>query len=138
WDIQVAHDGVLKPWQPGDRLTPPRHQFWARSTPAAAWALEFLLEDHDGDRWLYRRDHHVSLPLDQLGRVSAEGLPYICPGVALLFKARGHDIDRNAAGFEAAAPALDAGRGRGCGTRCRPRTPAIRGSHGLREASGIR
>ena len=108
WDIQVAHDGTLIPWQPGDWLTAPRHQFWARPRPELAWALEFLLEDHEDGRWLYRRDHRVWLPLERFGRETADGLPYVCPEVALLFKARGHEIERNAVDFESALPALDA------------------------------
>jgi hypothetical protein len=107
WDIQVAHAGALTPWHPGDRLSAPRHQFWARPAPEAAWTLEFLLEDHDSARWLYRRDHRISLLLDRLGRVSAAGIPYICPEVALLFKSSGHAIERDAVDFEAALPALD-------------------------------
>jgi hypothetical protein len=107
WDIQVAHDGRLTPWD-GEPLTAPRHQFWARPTPDAPWALEILLEDHEGDRWLYRKNHAISMPLDRLGRVSPNKLPYICPEVALLFKAgAAADVPRNAADFAAAAPALD-------------------------------
>ena len=107
WDVQVAHDGRLTPWD-GQPLAAPRHQFWARPAPDAPWAIEILLEDHDSDRWLYRKNHAVTLPLDRLGQVSAEGLPFICPEVALLFKSGQphHTLDRNVADFEAAAPAL--------------------------------
>jgi hypothetical protein len=108
WDIQVAYDGQLTPWQDGDWLTPPRHQFWARPSPDAPWALEFLLEDHHGDAWVYRRDAAVTMPLDRFGRTSPEGIPYVCPEVALLYKAKGFDVPRNAADFDVATPSLDA------------------------------
>ncbi|MEX2246231.1 MAG: amino acid transporter [Dehalococcoidia bacterium] len=110
WDIHVAHDGRLTPWD-GDPLEHPRHQFWARPHPGAPWSLEFLLEDVDvgGHDWLFRRDHRVTMPLSRFGRVSSDGLPYVCPEVALLYKAKGHDIERNARDFAAALPSLDAG-----------------------------
>jgi hypothetical protein len=107
WDIRVAHAGGLTTWIDGDWLTPPRHQFWARPAPDAPWALEFLLEDHGDGHWRYRRNAAITLPLDRLGRTSPEGLPYICPEVALLFKSGSPEIERNAVDFGVAAPAMD-------------------------------
>jgi hypothetical protein len=49
----------------------------------------------------------VSMSLEQLGRVNADALPYICPEVALLFKSRAPDLERNAVDFATAAPELD-------------------------------
>jgi hypothetical protein len=107
-DIHVAHDGELTPWAHDDWLTPPRHQFWVRPSPGAPWTLEFLLEDHHGDAWVYRRDAAVTMPLSRFGRTTAEGIPYLCPEVALLYKAKGFDVPRNAADFDVATPSLDA------------------------------
>lgn len=100
----------LRPWQPlsldetADLLGGLDRPWWI----AGGWAIEILLEDHHDDRWLYRRNHALTLPLDRLGRTSADGKPYICPEVALLFKSGQpfHDLERNAADFEAGAPAL--------------------------------
>src|SRR3569833_842376 len=80
WDIQVALDGVLTPWTPGDWLDGrPRHQFWARPDPQSPWMLEVLLEESDGDAWVYRRNRRVSLPLAELGRRAPDGAPFIAP-----------------------------------------------------------
>jgi hypothetical protein len=106
WDIHVAHDGSLTPWD-GAALTAPRHQFWARPASESPWALEILLEDHAPDRWLYRRDHRMWLPLERFGRVNADALPYVCPEVALLFKSRAPNLERNAVDFATAGPFLD-------------------------------
>lgn len=108
WDLHVAHDGALTPWAAGDWLAAPRHQFWARPRPDAGWALEILLEDHTGDEWIFRRDASVTRPFTQFGRTTADGVPYICAEVALLYKASAPGEERNARDFDAAAPALDA------------------------------
>jgi hypothetical protein len=110
WDICIAHDGMLTPWE-GTMLAPEHHQFWVRRRGSITWQFEVLLEHHDGERWVYRRDVRITLPLRRFGGTTADGVPYITPEVALLYKSRrpGYDIDRNAADFAAAAPALDAG-----------------------------
>lgn len=107
WDVHVAYDGRVTPWAEGDWLEAPRHQFWVRSGVHAPWALEVLLEDHRDDVWLFRRDPAITMPLDRFGRVSAGGVPYVCPEVALLYKAKNLDVDRNAADFRAILPELD-------------------------------
>ncbi len=108
WDIHVAHDGVLTPWEAGDQLTAPRHQFWVRRAPDEAWALEILLEDHGSGDWLFRREPSLRLPLHRFGRVTADGIPYVAPEIALLYKSNKPELERNAADFRAAAPLLEA------------------------------
>jgi len=105
WDIQIAHDGRFVPWD-GGPIVAPHHQFWARPDAGGPWALEFMLEERVRDVWAYRRDARVTLSLARLGRTTEDGLPYICPEVALLYKARGKGIERNAADFESAFSAL--------------------------------
>ena len=107
WDIQIAHDGQFISWD-GGPLVHPYHQFWARPDPKSPWALEFMLEEHRDDTWVYRRDATVTLPITRLGRTTADGVPYVCPEVALLYKARGKGIERNAADFESAVTELSA------------------------------
>jgi hypothetical protein len=105
WDIQIAHDGTFIPWKGGPILQPYR-QFWARPDSESPWAVEFMLEEHSDGTWVYRRDASVTLPLARLGQTTKDGLPYVCPTVALLYKARGKGIERNAADFESAVGAL--------------------------------
>jgi hypothetical protein len=79
-----------------------------RREPGAAWTFEVLLEVHDSDRsWRYRRDARITAPLAKFGLRSADGIPYVAPEVALLYKAKGHDISKNAADFDATVPRLD-------------------------------
>jgi hypothetical protein len=108
WDVCVAHDGALTPWERGDWLEGARHQFWVRRPDNDAWSFEVLLEEAREDTWVYRRDTRIEMPLSRFGRTSAGRLPYVAPEVALLYKAKWHDLDRNAADFAVAAPLLDA------------------------------
>ena len=107
WDIRIAHDGAFEPWT-GGALPPRRHQFWARPRKDGPWALELLLEDHAGGTWQFRRDASVTLPVRRLTRTTRQGVPYLCPEVVLLYKAKFAEEGRNAADFAVTAPALDA------------------------------
>ena len=63
-------------------------QTWARE-PRGPWRLDVIRERWDGETWIYQRD-----PRDPRARlassspVSDEGIPYVQPEVALLFKAK--------------------------------------------------
>jgi hypothetical protein len=57
---------------------------------------------------VFRRTNEISLPLHDFGCATAEGIPFVAPAVALLYKANRHETDRNAADFANAAPRLDA------------------------------
>jgi len=107
WEICVAHEGGLTPWAGDAPLRMPYHQFWVRREGAEAWSFEVLLEDHEDGEWLFRRDHRVRMPLDRFGRVTADGIPCVAPEVALLYKAKGYEIEKHAADFDAAATSLD-------------------------------
>jgi hypothetical protein len=50
--------------------------------------LEFLLNESDGDQWLYRRDHRVSLPLAVAITTSPKGVPHLAPEVVILYKSK--------------------------------------------------
>jgi hypothetical protein len=52
----------------------------------------------------------VRLPLARFGRMAAGGVPCVAQEVALLYKAKHHDVDRDAADFASALPLLDAGQ----------------------------
>ena len=107
WDLRAAHEGALTPWR-GERLELPVHTIWARPSVDALWELELFLMESDGERWQFRRDPRVTLPVGRIG-LEREGIPYVAPEVALLYKAkqpRAHDE----ADFDAVAPHLPAER----------------------------
>lgn len=80
WDLHVADPpGTLRPWT-SDVAT--AHDVWCRRTPGEPWAFQLMLEDSDGDDWVYRRDPRVRRPIASLGdRV-------LVPEVQLLYKSK--------------------------------------------------
>jgi hypothetical protein len=105
FELFIAHDGAFSAWH-GGPLASEHHQFWARRRGQTTWAFEILVEECRGEVWHYRRDPRITRPLAEFGRTTTDGVPYIAPELALLYKARWLDVDRNARDFEGAAPAL--------------------------------
>jgi hypothetical protein len=90
WDLRVAlgPGSGLKPWPPGHHVDAPLHAVWCRERPTDRWAFELLLNDAGGDRWLFRRNHAIALPLAEIGRTTHDGIPYLRPELVLLYKAK--------------------------------------------------
>jgi hypothetical protein len=90
WHLWEANDGALKPLLPGVALTPDCQQLWTRRAAGQPWRFEFLVDWHSTDgEWVYKRDTRVRLPWDKAAH-TVEGVEYLRPEVALLFKAK-HD-----------------------------------------------
>ncbi|MBV8958482.1 MAG: amino acid transporter [Actinobacteria bacterium] len=105
---RASLDAALTGWDVNEVS---EHEVWARRHADGPWEVEFLFEQREGDEWVYRRDAQITMPLGHLGKVTADGVPYLVPEVVLLYKAkdpRPHDE----ADFEAALPQL------GIGARC--------------------
>lgn len=86
WRFQTVAGGVFSEWAPGEWIAPPVHEVHARSPDGTV--LEFLLNDHDTDAWIYRRDPAVRCPLRELIVPTDAGVPVLCPAVVLLYKAK--------------------------------------------------
>jgi hypothetical protein len=103
WTLQLAVDGVLHPWAPGERIPPSVHAIWAHSPDGDR--LELLVNEHAGTEWVYRRDPAVRCPLAKVVTRSAAGVPVLCPAVVLLYKSRApREADEH--DFELLLPAL--------------------------------
>jgi hypothetical protein len=106
WDVQIAHAGSFIPWKRGETLRPEHHEIWARETPDGPWRIELLLEESDGNRWVYRRNPYIGLNLADLGRRDAYGIQFVRPEVTLLYKSKApRAVDET--DFLAALPRLD-------------------------------
>ena len=88
WDLRAAGGGRLRRWPPAAPLADGLNSVWGRPAGDRPWAIQIMLAEGDGDRWVYRRDPRVSRPLAALGRRTPEGIPYLAPEVQLLYKAR--------------------------------------------------
>jgi uncharacterized protein (DUF952 family) len=99
WDLRLAAPGAALPVWDGSRIEPPFHQVWARRDrgpgPSSAdefaadpTMLGFLLEQSTTDRWVFRRHPAVTRPLAEVGMATPDGVAFVRPEVALLFKAK--------------------------------------------------
>jgi hypothetical protein len=101
WD--VAGDGRVWPF-PEQAA---RHfQTWLREPATRYYRVDVFREPHLGDRWVCRRDASITLPYSELILRTSDGIPYVVPEVALLFKAK-HLRDKDQADFQHVLPKMD-------------------------------
>ena len=81
------------------------HQTWMLDREHACWRLDVFREPSDGDVWVCRRDASIRMGYDELIRRTPDGIPYLRPDVALLFKAK-HTRPKDEGDFAAALPRL--------------------------------
>jgi aminoglycoside-2''-adenylyltransferase len=103
--------GTLRPWERAEVLPPGVHDIWCRPGPADPWRIQIMLDGSDGLDWVSRRDPRVRRPIDELGLVSPEGIPYLAPEVQLFYKAKDRR-PKDEQDFSAVLPALDGRRRR--------------------------
>ena len=91
WDFAYAlrkgNEIVLRPWEPGQVLGREIHGIWARQTPDSPWSFEFCLHEIDDGIWTFRYHGAVQHPLGRVGGCTPEGIRYLKPEIALLYKA---------------------------------------------------
>jgi hypothetical protein len=105
WDMCVAYpDRRLERWD-GCALELPTERLWVRPRPGAPWWFDGHLEEVRDDRWVYRGDERISLPLSRLGRKTDHGLPFLAPELALFYMLI-NPMPKAKADFQAARPHL--------------------------------
>lgn len=105
WHLWEAYGGTLRPLLPGDDLTEGRQQLWLRRDARHPWRLDILLDSSGDEEWVYKQDESVRLPWQRV-LLTADGISYLRPEVALLYKSR---LDRPKDREDLAAARLDAG-----------------------------
>lgn len=88
WAFVVPNEGRLEPWPAGVRIERPRHQAHAHKD---GQFIDFLLDDREGAVWRFRREPAIARSLDRLILRSDDGIPFLAPEVALLFKSAHRD-----------------------------------------------
>jgi hypothetical protein len=107
WEWWAADPpGTLRPWQPQETLPPSVHDIWCRPDDKA-WRIQVMLDESDGEDWVCRRNARLRRPIPELGRVSADGIPYLAPDVQLFYKAH-QPRAKDETDFAAALPLLSA------------------------------
>ena len=110
WELYYATpDHRLLPYRSDRWLEVPLHGVWARPASDAPWLCEFLLNEHAGQQWVYRRYPAVRRPLDEVGVKALGGVPILVPEIVLLYKA--HELtEKDEADFRSALPHLTPSR----------------------------
>jgi aminoglycoside-2''-adenylyltransferase len=107
WEFHEAKGGVLSRLRDGHAPGVEVNSLWCRPTGATEWFLELMLDESDGNRWVFRRDHQIQRPLRTAIRHNSEGIPYLAPEIQLLYKARAMRAE-DQADFDLITPRLDA------------------------------
>ena len=81
-------------------------QTWGRDRGTGLWRVDVIRERWDGDVWVFRRDPRIHVEAAELVLRTPDGIPYVRPEVALLFKAKSIR-PKDEADFEAVLPDLD-------------------------------
>ena len=76
------------------------------SPRSGLFLLDVFRESHDGATWTFRRDPAIMLPYADAYARTSDGVPYLVPELALLFKAR-HVRPQDQHDFDAVLPLLD-------------------------------
>lgn len=134
WTIYTAYQGSLtllgSTSDPGHEI----HSLWCRPEGATEWWLELMLDERDGQDWVFRRSPQIRRPARDLVLRDADGTPYLRPEVQLLYKAKSHRA-RDDDDFRVILPRLDERANRwlqGALGRCEPHHPWL---HELRGAA---
>lgn len=106
FDWDVVGDGCMWPF-PEEAEN--QHQTWLRDPATGRYRLDVFREPHMGDRWVCRRNASITMPYDELILRTVEGIPYLIPEVALLFKAKAQR-EKDEADFRRVLPAMDRAR----------------------------
>ena len=89
WELHAADPpGTLRPWRQGELLPEGVHDIWAREEKHGPWRYQLMLNEHDDDEWIYRRDARIQRSFGSL-TWNRFGVEYLAAEVQLLFKSKG-------------------------------------------------
>jgi hypothetical protein len=86
WQVFEAKNAVLTRLRPGAQPRDDVFSLWCRPAQTKAWTLELMLDEAEGEDWLYRRHREIRHPLKTAIRRSRQGIPYLSPEIQLLYK----------------------------------------------------
>jgi hypothetical protein len=106
WQLEKAVKGSLLPWHEDEFIQLPIHTIWCKHPTYEPSFLELLLNETDGNHFLFRRDLSILRDLSMAIRTSEQGIPYLSPEVVLLYKAGAPDEPDNEKDFQQVLPSL--------------------------------
>ena len=86
WRLFKTNQPGLAPWPIGDSLPRSVSDIWLRRDSRSPWAFQIMLDESDGENWLYRRHPEIRCLLQDIIAHTSDGIPYLRPEVQLLYK----------------------------------------------------
>ncbi|MEM9953865.1 MAG: hypothetical protein AAF846_19805 [Chloroflexota bacterium] len=106
WLLEIAHNGELSKWKRNDYIELPMHGIWCKHEDFEPHFIELLLNECNETHYQHRRDISIQLPFGQVIIESEDGIPYLAPQIALLYKSHRLNND-NQHDFEVGFPTLN-------------------------------
>ena len=105
FEMYSVGDGEVRRLTRGQRPSADKHQNWVLDPAPQRWRADVMLEPGDEATWVFRRDEAIHAERSLMIRRTVDGIPYLAPMGALLFKAKAcRPKDR--ADFETCRPRL--------------------------------
>jgi hypothetical protein len=106
YHVWAAGSGSLRPVT-GEQPDLPdgADQIWLREHALAPWEYDIVLNPDRNGRWVFRRDPSLDFALDEVTWVASDGIRYIAPEMALIYKAH-LDRPKDRADLAATLPLL--------------------------------
>ena len=109
-DLFIIDSGMATPLaHASDALVARSHQTWVRERSSGDWRLDIFREPSQQGRWVARRDSRIQLAYEALIRFDPDAIPFACPEVVLLFKAKARR-PKDQLDFDRVVPQLDGQR----------------------------
>jgi hypothetical protein len=105
-DLELFVVGGGRAWPLTQAALEAHRQTWAREPRSGLWRVDVIREQWDEGVWAYRHDPRIRIPGAELVAMTSDGIPYIRPEVALLFKSR-QARPKDEKDFAAVLPLLD-------------------------------
>lgn len=88
WILKKVVNSTLSEWKQNEHLKLPIHEIHCFKENDESQSLEVLLNEIDGERWLFRRNLKITKPRSKLYLTSKLGMKFLCPEIVLLYKSK--------------------------------------------------
>lgn len=87
WNLKKVESGAFSAWRQNEFLELPVHEIHCFNENEERF-LEILLNESDGEQWIFRRNFAVTKPIRELFSTTDSGMNFLRPEVVLLYKSK--------------------------------------------------
>ena len=103
WDLKkvVKHQNgyLTEPLGESEYLQMPVHEIHGYNNDSDINEIEILLNEKEGNNWIYRREQRIKREIDKVILLSSFGIPILCPEIVILYKSA-HNREKDNKDFE--------------------------------------